>query len=102
MSNLLDERLRRPRAERHTECGHGRTHRPAELDDVSDGLLSDGIRLAPGSAGLTQGSRILLASYSGLLQLGLDLWGASKSKESRRARGEEKEKEDDSEVRCVL
>jgi hypothetical protein len=48
--------------------------------------------------GLGQGGRILLMSCSGLLQLGLDLWGASKSKESWRDRGEQKEREADIEL----
>jgi hypothetical protein len=72
-SNLLDQRLGRPRTERNTERGHGRTHRPAELGNVPDGLLGNGIRLAPGFAGLVQGDRDLLSRCSGLLQLGLDL-----------------------------
>jgi hypothetical protein len=73
MSNLLDQHLRRPRTERHTECGHGQTDRPAELGNVLDGLLGNGIRLAPSLAGLVQGGRVLLTRCSGLLQLGLDL-----------------------------
>jgi hypothetical protein len=68
-SNLLDQRLGHPRTER----GHGRTHHPAELGDVPDGLLGNGIRLAPSFAGLVQGGRVLLSRRSGLLQLGLDL-----------------------------
>jgi hypothetical protein len=72
-ADLLDQRLRRPRTKRYTECGHGRTHHPAKLGDVLDGLFGNGIRLAPGLAGLVQGGRVLLSRCPGLLQLGLDL-----------------------------
>jgi hypothetical protein len=72
-ANLLDQHLGRPRTKRYTERGNGRTHRPAKLGDVLDGLLGNGFRLAPGLAGLVQGGRVLLSRCPGLLQLGLDL-----------------------------
>jgi hypothetical protein len=73
VANLLDQRLERLRTKRYTKRGHGRTHHPAKLGNVPDGLLGNGFRLAPGLAGLVQGGRILLSRCPRLLQLGLDL-----------------------------
>jgi hypothetical protein len=40
-TDLLDQRLGRPRPKRHAERGHRRTQRPLEFGDVPDRLLAD-------------------------------------------------------------
>jgi hypothetical protein len=65
--DLFDQHLGCSWTKRHAEPSHGRIHRPHEIGDVPNGFLIDGLRLAPGVAGLAQGGSVLLPGCSRLL-----------------------------------
>jgi hypothetical protein len=73
MPDLFHERSRMVRANRDTNIRQAPTNKPPKLSAVQDILLVQHLCLAQGLLGLLEPSLGLLLSFSGFLELVLDL-----------------------------